>query len=251
MFLSSDKTLDKNVPIPLYYQLKTMLLEYIKENQENIDTPIPTEVEISKHFGISRPTVRQAINELVVEGYLYRIKSKGTFISRPKISQDFLLILDSFNNEMKKKGMKPSTKLLLKDVIKSDEKVAHALKIEPGSEVIVLNRLRYADDEPIVFVVTYLPYKLCSGILNHDMESESIYEILENECNLPVAGARRSLESTLAGEFEARLLNIAKGAPIQYFESVAYLEDGTPVEYSLAKYRGDRNKFTYELKRFK
>ena len=112
-------------------------------------------MEISEYFGISRPTVRQAINELVVEGYLYRVKAKGTFVSKPKITQDFLQTLDSFNNEMRKKGLVPSTKILEREIVKSDEKVAKTLDLEPGTDVIKLTRLRFADDEPIVFVITY------------------------------------------------------------------------------------------------
>lgn len=246
-----NKTINKNIPIPLYYQLKTILLEYIQEHHSDMETPIPTEIEISEHFGISRPTVRQAINELVVEGYLYRIKAKGTFISKPKINQDFLLILDSFNKEMIKKGLTPSTKVLDVEIVESDEKVSKSLKLPVGSKVIQLSRLRYANEEPIVFVMTYLPYDLCPAILEKDLVKSSLYEILENECGFMINEAKRSLESIIAGEFEANLLQIEKGAPIQYFESIAYLTDGTPIEYSRAKYRGDRNKFTFELKRNK
>lgn len=249
MLLLKNEALNKNIPIPLYYQLKTILLEYIKEHHTDLESPIPTEVDISEHFGISRPTVRQAINELVVEGYLYRIKAKGTFISKPKIKQDFLLVLDSFNKEMRKKGLNPSTKILNKEVINSDEKVSAALNIPVGSKVIQVSRLRFANDEPIVFVMTYLPYDKCPSIMAKNLESESMYEVLESDCGLLISGATRSLESILAGEFEGRLLGIEKGAPIQYFESIAYLSDGTPIEFSLAKYRGDRNKFTFELKR--
>lgn len=249
MLLLKNESLNKNIPIPLYYQLKTILLEYIKVHHSDLESPIPTEVEISEHFGISRPTVRQAINELVVEGYLYRIKAKGTFISKPKIKQDFLLTLDSFNNEMRKKGLNPSTKILSIKEVDSDEKISEALKIKIGSKVIQLSRLRYANIEPIVFVITYLPFDKCPSILTKNLETDSMYEILEKDCGLLISGASRSLESILAGEFESKLLEIEKGSPIQYFESIAYLSDGTPIEFSLAKYRGDRNKFTFELKR--
>ena len=249
MFLGGNKTLNKNIPIPLYYQLKTILLEYIREEHKDLEKPIPTEVEISEYFGISRPTVRQAINELVVEGYLYRVKAKGTFVSKPKITQDFLLTLDSFNNEMRKKGLVPSTKILEKEVIKSDEKVAKTLGLEAGTNVIKLTRLRFADDDPIVFVITYIPYSVCPPIMEHDLESESLYEIIEKESGRLISNAVRTLECITAGEFESKLLKVERGSPIQYFESIVYLEDGTPVEYSLAKYRGDRSKFTFELKR--
>jgi GntR family transcriptional regulator len=250
MLLDASVTLNKNIPIPLYYQLKAILLEYIKEQHKDIEAPIPTEVEISEHFGISRPTARQAINELVVEGYLYRIKAKGTYISKPKIKQDFLLVLDSFNNEMRKKGLKPSTKILDINLEDSDEKVSGALKIDVGSKVVRLARLRYADNEPIVFVITYLPYADYPDIMTKNLESESIYEILEKERGIHISGATRSLESIAAGEFEAKLLGIEKDAPIQYIESVVYLSDGVPIEYSLAKYRGDRNKFTFDIRRY-
>lgn len=249
MLLGANKSLNKNIPIPLYYQLKTLLLEYIKDHHENLEEPIPTEVEISEHFGISRPTVRQAINELVVEGYLYRIKAKGTFITKSKITQDFLSVLDSFNNEMKKKGLTPSTRVLEKDIVKSDEKVSHALGVEPGSDVIKLTRLRSADDEPVVFIITYVPYGICPGLLSRDMENESLYESIEKESGMLVAKADRTLESIPAGEFEAKLLQIKKGFPVQFIESVVYLENDTPVVYSLAKYRSDRSKFSIELKR--
>ena len=245
----NNRTIDKTIPIPLYFQLKNILLEYITEHHQDKDAPIPTEVDISSHFNISRPTVRQAINSLVVEGYLYRIKGRGTFISKPKINQDFLQALESYNAEMRKKGLVPSTKLLSREVIACDDKVAEALKLEPGSRVIKLSRLRYANEDPIVFVVTYLQYDRFPDFVNRNLETESIYEILENDYKLIIDKAVRSLESILAGSFEAELLHMDKGSPIQYFESIAYISGEIPIEFSIAKYRGDRNKFTFELKR--
>lgn len=249
MPIFQNKTLNKNIPIPLYYQLKEILLEYISNHHTNADEPIPTEVELSSYFNISRPTVRQAINELVVEGYLYRVKGKGTFVSKPKITQDFLKILDSFNNEMKKKGLTPSTKVLSLKIVKSDDEVSQALHLPIGSDVIQLRRLRFANNEPIVVLVTYLPHDKCPGMITKNLEEESLYEILENEYGLILARTTRILEPTLAGEYEHKLLQVEKGAPIQFIKSITYLTDDTPIEYSLAKYRGDRNKFTFELKR--
>ena len=249
MLSNVTKGLNKGVPIPLYYQLKEILLEYIKENPIDPEKPIPTEIKLSEFFGISRPTVRQAINELVVEGFLYRIKGKGTFTSKPKIKQDFLLVLDNFNNEMRKKGLTPSTKLLEFKVVKSDEDISEALHLSLYSDVFQLSRLRFADEEPNVFVVTYIPYNQCSNLVSEDLESDSLYEILEKKYNLIISKVTRVLEAKLASEYEAKLLHIEKGAPLQFFESIAYLNDSTPIEYSLANYRGDRNNFTFELRR--
>ncbi|MFF2483940.1 GntR family transcriptional regulator [Paenibacillus sp. NPDC058071] len=242
-----SKTLNKEVPIPYYYQLKEILMDYITNHHEDRDRPIPTEVEISAHFNISRPTVRQAINELVVEGYLIRQKGKGTFITKPKISQSFLQVLDSFNSEMEKKGLVPSTKVLGLDVIECDDKIGEALNIPTGSKVIQLRRLRSANGESVVYVVTYLPYDRCLPILDKDLEFESLYGILREVCGFSLMKAVRNLEAVLASEYEAKLLGIEKGAPIQFIKSVTYLTDESPIEYSLARYRGDRSQFTFEL----
>lgn len=242
-----SKSLNKEVPIPYYYQLKEILMDYITNHHEDRERPIPTEVEISAHFNISRPTVRQAINELVVEGYLVRQKGKGTFIMKPKISQSFLQVLDSFNNEMTKKGLEPSTKVLGLDVVDCDDKIGEALKLATGSKVIQLRRLRSANGEPIVYVITYLPYDRCKAILDKNFEFESLYAVLREACGLSLLKAVRNLEAVLAGEYEAKVLEVEKGAPIQYIKSVTYLTDESPIEYSLAKYRGDRSQFTFEL----
>lgn len=242
-----SKTLNKDVPIPYYYQLKEILFDYVINHHTNVEEPIPTEVDISAHFNISRPTVRQAINELVVDGYLTRKKGKGTFITKPKISQSFLQVLDSFNSEMVNKGLRPSTKVLGLEVTGCDDQVGRALGIEEGGKVIRLVRLRFANDEPIVHVVTYLPYDRCSAILGKNFEFESLYAVLREACGFSLLKAVRNLEATVAGEYDANVLEIERGAPIQYIRSVTYLTDETPIEYSLAKYRGDRSQFTFEL----
>ncbi|WP_010270787.1 GntR family transcriptional regulator [Paenibacillus senegalensis] len=244
-----DKALNKKIPTPLYYQLKEILLEYIMNTHDNLDVPIPTEQELSAHFKISRPTVRQAINELVVEGFLYRIKAKGTFVSRPKIQQEFLQVLDSFNNEIKKKGLTPSTRVLSMAAVKSDKSISDALHLTEGSTVIRLQRLRYANDDPIVIVDTFLPYTECRFLLERNLEQESLYEVIEAELSLKITRAIRNLEAVLAGDYESQLLNVPQGAPIQFIKSTTFLSNGKPIEYSLAKYRGDRNTFTFEMNR--
>ncbi len=249
MLFSSNNVLDKTIPVPLYYQLKKILLEYIHHNHENVDEPIPTETEIGEYFNISRPTVRQAINELAVEGYLYRIKSKGTFITKPKIKQEFLATLDNFYSEMHKQGLTPSTKVLSVNVVESDKDISESLSIPFESKVIKLRRLRYANHDPIVLVTTYLPQAKCPGIETKDLGNRSLYEILETDYKYRIAGAKRTIESILATETEAEALSIKKGSAIQYIESKVHLYDGTAIEYSQAFYRGDRNKFAFEVKR--
>jgi GntR family transcriptional regulator len=238
-------SIDKNIPVPLYYQLKQILLDQMKHAE--VGELIPTETELCSLFNISRPTVRQAINELVTEGYLYRLKGKGTFISRPKIHQDFMIVLESFNDEMKEKGLTPSTKVLQLKLAKASEIVAENLQLDEGNDVIFLERLRSANDEPIVLVDTYLPNSLVQNILSKNLENESLYKIIERDYGYMIQKAIRTIEPSIAGEYEAKLLGVKKGAPVQYIETVTYLDSGVPIEYSIAKYRGDRSTFSFEL----
>lgn len=241
--LFDNHQLDKTVPIPLYFQLKELILEEIKKENYKEGEMIPTENEISEVFHISRTTVRQAITELVQEGWLYRVKSKGTFVAHPKIKQDFLKKLESFQNQMMRLGMTPSTQLLELRRDTADEEVATALELSAGDEIIYLFRKRYADGEPIVTIETYLPFKNCSFIMGHDLEKEALYEILAERSETKIQKVQRKIEAVEAGEEDVRLLNIEKGKPIQHFLSVGYTSFDVPLEYSKARYRGDRSTF--------
>ena len=242
-----SRRIDKKIPVPLYYQLKEILLDYIHESQ--IGTLIPPEMELCTLFEISRPTVRQALNELVVEGYLQRRKGKGTFVSSPKITRDHTFALQSFNDEMRRQGVAPSTKVLEFERINADEGVANKLGLPSNSEVIKLRRLRSTNGEPILIVLTYLPFTRVPGLLDKDLEANSLYKTLAEDYGIVVEKTTRTLEPRLAGEYESVLLGIQKGAPVQHIETVSYLAEGTPIEFSLGSYRGDRNKFTFELSR--
>lgn len=242
MFLE-DKQLDKRVPIPLYFQLKEMIIEEIKSEKYPIDTLIPTEMELSEQFGISRTTVRQAITELVQEGWLYRVKSKGTFIARNKMKQDFLQRLETYAEQMKRIGVKPSTELLEIKVEVASKDVADNLQIAEGEKVIFLFRRRYGDDRPVVMAVTYIPYEKCSFVLDYDMEKNSLYDILASHEDTKIYSARRLVEAVEATARDAKDLDVRKGSPIQMFHTVGYNKDGVPLEYSISRYRGDMSSF--------
>jgi GntR family transcriptional regulator len=252
----SKNSLDRNVPVPLYYQLEELLINEIQANNFKEDEPILTEMELSKIFGISRPTIRQAINDLVNEGYLYRLKGKGTFVAKSKINQEFIQMIDSFNAEIYKKGLIPRTKVLQQSIILSNEEISKSLQIEINEKVTVLKRLRYADkkqdsklaDSPLLVVTTYIPYYLCKDIEKIDFEKESLYKTLDNR-KLKVERVRRTFEARKANLDAAKLLQIKEGDPVLYFETIGFLENNTPIEYSKCSYRGDRNSFVVEIRR--
>ena len=243
MLLDNVK-LNKSVPIPLYFQLKELILSEIKNGNYTYGSLIPTENELSDAFEISRTTVRQAITELVQEGWLYRIKSKGTFVSKPKINQDFIKKLESYNEQMVRLGMTPSTEVLELSIQKATETIAKALCISEKDKVIFLNRKRFTDGDPIVTIKTYLPYDKCFFLMDYDFTKESLYDILSAKGDeFRIFQIQRVIEAVEATTTDVINLNTQSGKPIQHFTSTGYTAYGVPLEYSLARYRGDRNSF--------
>ena len=239
------RRIDKNSPIPMYHQLKGILDDLISEM--SVGDPIPTEKQLCERYEVSRTTVRQALQDLVIEGRLNRMKGKGTFIAEPKINQDFLIELESFQKEMEKKGLRPSTRVLQFQLIPAGARIALNLAMSEHHSVYFIQRLRFADGEPIVLVNTTLPAVLFPRLEDHDLAKESLYGIVHDAYGMQVHKARRCLEAVAADEDVALHLGLKRGAPVQYIETVTQLEDQTPFEYSNAWYRGDRNKFAFEL----
>ena len=241
--------IDKQAPIPLYYQLKQQILRHISEGTLQFGDLLPSEAEICEKLKISRPTVRQAMGDLTAEGYLTRQKGKGTFVARPKIQGGFFQKLQSFEEEMRQRGLVPSTRVLRLALIDGDSRSCDALGIPEGDRVILLERLRFANGEPIVWVETYLPYQRFPRLLAVDFERQSLYRELEHTYLVPVERVVREIEAVNATAREAELLEIQKNAALCFVKTIAYDYDGVPVEYSRAHYSGDRNRFSVELRR--
>ena len=152
--------------------------------------------------------------------------------------------LESFSDQMHRLGLAPLTKVLEKNIVEPPSDVIDAFHSK--EKVIHLVRLRYANDDPIVIVTTYLPL-ICKDILNKDMAQNSLYSVLSSSERLRVCSATRQIEAVAAGKFESDYLKIALGNPIQRTTTIGYSATGEPIEYSIAKYRGDKNKFIVQL----
>lgn len=235
--------LDKSVPIPLYFQLKEVIIGEIKNGHYKKDSLIPTEKEFMETYQISRTTVRQAMTELVQEGWLYRIKSKGTFVSVPKISHNFIQTLESFNEQMERVGSVAKTEVLELKKVKAPAQVAEGLGIKEGDAVVYLYRKRFADDEPVVLQKAYLRFDTCSFLLDKDFSKESLYKSLADNPSTKIVKAKRVVEVDEAVEEDSRYLQVAVGKPMQIFITTGYNAAGEAVEFSLARYRGDRSRF--------
>lgn len=241
-----EKVVDKSIPVPLYYQLKQHLRDHIKNCR--IGDPIPTETELCEHFEVSRPTVRQAVIELVNEGYLTRSKGKGTFVTKPKVQRDFLRVLQSFNQEMQNYGLVPSTRVIELCRVSADAAVAEKLTIKPGSEAYFLRRVRSADRQPVMVVNSFLPTKRVSALESHDLSVVGLHSLLTETYGYQLARAVRTVEAIMAPKAEAELLDVVPGSPLLYVETVVYTEDDVPIEFSNGWYRGDHSRFTFELR---
>ena len=243
------KRLDKSVPVPLYFQLKMLIQDEIKSGSYSADSPIPTEMELSQMFDISRTTVRQAISDLVKEGRLYRIKSKGTFVAHPKVEWGFFSRIQSFDDEVREAGMVPTTHVLEMKELLIPREVSLPMGLKDNAKGIYLYRKRSADDAPVVRVETYLPYDKCHFVLNHDFNRESLYDVLAKRQDTLITRIKRVCEAHAANSEDMEILEMKRGRPIHFFNSIGYNRKGEAVEYSNARYRGDYSRFRVEITR--
>ena len=238
--------MDSNNKIPRHLFIQQDLLKKIKSGEYAEGQLIPKESELTDIYQVSRPTVRQAIQFLVNDGYLERRKRRGTIVKQQKINQEFTHIIESYDSEMNRKGLHPKTKVLTFKLDKATVDIAKHLDINEFEAVYKLVRLRYAENKPIVLVTTYLPVKALPNFLDNDFKQEKLYSVLE-KMNFPILQIRRKLDVLKADETTSDLLDIEEGDPIFYFHSIGYSHDRTPIEYSISKYRGDIYSFIFEL----
>ncbi|MFD1737559.1 GntR family transcriptional regulator [Bacillus salitolerans] len=239
--------LDKRSPVPIYYQLEELIKSSIEEGKLLPGDSIPSEREYAELYDVSRMTVRQAITNLVHQGYLYRIKGKGTFIQNQKIEQR-LQGLTSFSEEMKSRGFSPSTELLQFQIKKADELILHELQLEGPQEIYHLKRLRLADFVPMALETVCLPTLLLPNV-TENIARGSLYSYVEDELHLQIDYATQEIEATVANAEESELLKIPKGSPTLTIKRICYLENGVAFESAKTVFRGDRYKFTVDVKR--
>lgn len=241
--------IEMNNPMPLYFQIKEMLKEKIERGKYEPGECIPSENQLAEELDISKPTIRRAVDELAREGYVKRIRGKGTYVTGTKIDQGFIGNLEGYSEDMKRRGLKLTSQILEQEILEPDEKVQNKLELSKEQQVVKLTRLRYIEGEPILITTSYLPAFRVPNLLSHDFRSVSLYSVLEGKYGYNISTGIRSLEACLANAEEAHLLEMCEGDPIQYIESIVYLDDGSPIEYIEAKVKGTRSRFSVELVR--
>jgi GntR family transcriptional regulator len=240
-------SIDRDSSMPYYAQVRDALIEGIRQGDWQPGSQLPNELDLCELFAVSRTVIRQALNDLVSMGMILRRKGKGTFVAEPKIKESLVQKLTGFYQDMVEQGYKPVTRVLKQELVPANRTIASFLQIEPDTDVIEIERLRFVEDEPIQFTTTYIPYHMCRELLHEDLSNQSLYAFLEKQCDLMLVRGHRSVEAIAANEFEADLLQVKKGTPLIMLESVSFLRDGTPVEYYRAVHRGDRTRFEVEV----
>ncbi len=239
--------IDRVEKTPLYIQIRNAIHADIVNLNLLPGQKLPSEDELAARFGVSRMTVRQGIADLLDMGLLYRRHGVGTFVAQPHVDRDHSR-LSNFVEMAKKEGIDLKIRLLAAEVVPAKLKVSRSLSLEEGEFVIRVKTLRYTDGLPITLHDSYVPYRLFPQLLQEDLETNHLWDILESHGHR-VKRALEVLEAREAGEEIAGLLEMDTGAPILYKERTVFLDDGTPVDFTYCYNRGDRYRLTVVLDR--
>ncbi|HKV30383.1 MAG TPA: GntR family transcriptional regulator, partial [Candidatus Dormibacteraeota bacterium] len=190
-------------------------------------------------------TVRAAIDQLVQGGQLARRHGSGTYVTEPKIEQP--LTLTSFTEDMRRRGMVPSSRTLELTVVSAGARVSRRLQVSPEERIVRVQRLRLADGVTMALEVLHVPEALVPGMSKADLENRSFYELLSGRYGIVIASGRQTIEPTVTNESESELLEIPLHTPAFLFERTTVSEAGRTIEFVQSIYRGDRYQLVTEL----
>jgi GntR family transcriptional regulator len=238
--------IDKNIPVPLYYQLKSYFLKEIESGNLCLGDQIPTEDELHAALQLSRSTIRHAITELVQEGWLERRKSKGTYVIRTSKSPVVFRSFEPFYQSVKLYGKTPRTEVIDLSVTIANSKLAESMGLSVGEQIITMFRRRFINEEPVVTIQNYLPFSLCEFILDRDFSTVSLYETFMQNPLTRIEKTTTIVSSEKATAEDAKLLNVELNCPMLVFNTISYTSQKKIVDFAYSHYRGDLNKFQIE-----
>jgi GntR family transcriptional regulator len=232
-------------PVPLHHQVYLHLRRALDDGSLSAGTRLPPERELAVHYRCSLITIRRALDELTREHRLERTRGRGTFVLPPRIDRDLDTTM-SFSEEMQRRGLDPQTRVVAARPEAATQQVATALGIELGSPTLYLERLRLASGEPLLLEMVHLPAERFPGLLASDLEHNSLYDLLTERYDSPVARTREALEPVHLPAREAALLGSEAGSLALLVEGIAFAADGAPVEFARTYVRGDRTRYYVE-----
>jgi GntR family transcriptional regulator len=238
----------RNSPIPFYYQLQGILQTQIEEASLPPQTQLPSEAELCEKYRVSRTVVRAALSALERDGLIYRVKGRGSFVAQPKLQQKITL-LTSFTDDMRKQGIRPGGHVLCQEIVLANEAVAQRLGLPTRTPVFYMERVRFADGEPIGIETVYLHFQGCERLVNENLENRSLYETLSAQYQIVIQKADLELEATLVRPPETDLLKVQVCSPAMLLHRTTYDIHLQPFEYTKCIYRGDKYRFVSSLQK--
>lgn len=227
---------------PMYIRIHNQIKRDVENHVYKVGDRIPAERQLAVKFGVSRMTLRQAIKTLEEEGILERRLGSGTYVASQKVQEKMSGIM-SFTEITKANGQKPSSKLISYQVGKPSLSEKERLNLASDEDVLRMERIRYADQTPICYEVVTIPYKLVENISKEDI-STHLYEALSKN-NYEIGKVTEHISAAVANEQDARLLNARKGEALITRRQVTELSNGSPFEYTRARYVAERFEFTF------
>jgi GntR family transcriptional regulator len=240
--------LSRDLPVPLYHQVKTLILSRIETGQWRPGDRLPSEDELSERFKVSKITVRQALRELAQLGHIRREQGRGTFVQRPPLVEGPRQ-LTSFSEEMRRQGVQAWSEVLDQGIGPASADVASTLGMAEDEPVFRLRRLRLADGDPMGIQTAYIPARFVPRIEDVEFSRSSLYDVLSGHYDLAPASAHETHFAFAVGREDAALLRLDEGAPVMGTELVARLGDGRALEYVKSVMRADRYKIVLDLVR--
>ncbi|MFI7005492.1 GntR family transcriptional regulator [Streptomyces sp. NPDC050145] len=237
--LARKITIDRSSPVPLYFQFAQQLQQLIENGELPPGTRLTNEIDMADQFGLSRPTMRQAMQHLVDKGLLARKRGVGTQVVTNRIRRH--VEFSSLYEDLERDARSPRTTVLSIGTVSADAQVAAALRVEAGEGVLRVERLRFADDEPIALLTNHLP----AGLLDLSEEALAeggLYQLLRR-CGIALSTAEQTIGARKATATEAKLLGESRGATLLTMSRVAYDGAGRPVEFGSHVYRASRYSF--------
>jgi GntR family transcriptional regulator len=235
---------DQNGGISKQAFVRDTLLELVGGLE--VGAAIPPERRLAADLGVSRPTLRAAIEELVREGLLLRRHGSGTYVAEPKIALP--LTMTSFSEDMRQRGMRPGSHILSFEEQSAGAKLGARLRVSPADPVWAIRRLRLADDETMAIEFLHVPRRLLPDLTREDLEEHSFYTLLQEQHGIVIASGIQTIEPTVVNEDEAEMLAVPVHSPAFLFERTTESEGGEVVEYVRSLYRGDRYRLVTELR---
>ncbi len=240
-------TVDKTASQPIYRQVIHALRERLERGELLPGGRAPSERELADLYDISRMTARGALRELIRDGLLYTVPGKGTFVAWPKMQQP-LNTLTSFTEDMRARGLLAGTRVLGQGIEVSSSAVTERLRLSASASVVVIRRVRLANEEPMCVETVHLDAERFGSLLRYDLAHRSLYDAL-NEFGVTLVRADQQIEATNARARDATLLGVPRGSALLSIERTSYDPEDHPVEAVNSLYRGDRYRFNAQLQR--